>query len=203
MDILFLALFLAFGVFMLNARQHRQRVALLASHLSQYQIEKLLENLIEGYMRALGEEAPERRQQIWDLLRTTELQLSEQFAQFANGMADVHLAFARVSTLPLALPMADQWWPQASFDVRRMLRIHAEGIELAVRNGMGRPARDKAFTLMAELFLMQHTCHWYCKSRMVASARLQARHQTRYEQVLDAVDPATRSAYLALLKAAR
>jgi hypothetical protein len=57
--------------------------------------------------------------------------------------------------------------------------------------------KDKAFTLMAELFLMQHTCHWYCKSKPVASARLMARHQTGYAQVIDAVDPATRRAYLA------
>ena len=53
---------------------------------------------------------------------------------------------------------------------------------------------------MAELFLMQHTCHWYCKSKPVASARLMARHQTGYAQVIDAVDPATRRAYLALVK---
>lgn len=202
MDIFFLALLLALGVLVLNGRQQRQRVALLASHLAQYQIEKLLENLIEGYMRALGESTPERRQQIWELLRTTELQLNEQFGQFTNDMAHVDAALTRVSTLPLALPFADQWWPSASFDLRRMLRVHAEGIERAVRNAAGRSARDKAYTLMAELFLMQHTCHWYCKSRTVASARMLARHQTAYADVLAAVDPATRSAYQALLPAA-
>jgi hypothetical protein len=79
MDILLLALLLSIGIFVLNGKQQRQRIGLLASHLAQYQIEKLLENLIEGYMRALGETDPARRQQIWDLLRTTELQLSEQF----------------------------------------------------------------------------------------------------------------------------
>ena len=52
--------------------------------------------------------------------------------------------------------------------------------------------------MSAERFLMQHTCHWYCKSKTVASARMLARHQTSYEQLLDAVSPETRSAYAAL-----
>ena len=200
MDILLLALLLAIGIFVLNGRQQRQRIGLLASHLAQYQIEKLLENLIEGYMRALGEADPARRQQIWDLLRTTELQLSEQFGQLADEMARVDTALTRVSTLPLALPFADQWWPSTSFDLRQALKIHAEGIARAVRNEAQRSAKDKAYTLMAELFLMQHTCHWYCKSKPVASARLLARHQTAYAQVLNAVDPATRSAYRSLTR---
>jgi uncharacterized RmlC-like cupin family protein len=42
---------------------------------------------------------------------------------------------------------------------------------------------------------MQHTCHWYCKSKTVASARLLARHHTSYEQVLAAVSAETRTAY--------
>ena len=183
MDILLLALLLSIGIFVLNGKQQRQRIGLLASHLAQYQIEKLLENLIGGYMRALGE-----------------LQLSEQFGQLATEMARVDAALTRVSTLPLALPFADQWWPSASFDLRQAFKIHAEGIERAVRNDAQRAPKDKAFTLMAELFLMQHTCHWYCKSKPVASARLMARHQTGYAQVIDAVDPATRRAYLALVK---
>ena len=147
MDILLLALLLSIGIFVLNGKQQRQRIGLLASHLAQYQIEKLLENLIEGYMRALGETDPARRQQIWDLLRTTELQLSEQFGQLATEMARVDAALTRVSTLPLALPFADQWWPSASFDLRQAFKIHAEGIERAVRNDAQRAPKDKAFTL--------------------------------------------------------
>jgi hypothetical protein len=49
MDILLLALLLSIGIFVLNGKQQRQRIGLLASHLAQYQIEKLMENLIEGY----------------------------------------------------------------------------------------------------------------------------------------------------------
>jgi len=56
-----------------------------------------------------------------------------------------------------------------------------------------------AFRISAEMSLMQHTCHWYCKSSPVANARLSARHRTRHEQVLEAVSPETRRAYLQLL----
>lgn len=200
MDILLLAVLLSVGIFMLNAKQQRQRIMLLASFLGNYQIEKLMENLTEGYLRALGESDPERREQVWNLLRTTELQLSEQFTRFAAEFARVDPELARVSTLPLALPFADQWLPSATFDMRQALQVHAQGIERAVRNESGRSLRDKAYTLSAELFLMQHTCHWFCKSRTIASARLLARHQTPYEQVLASVDAETRNAYRALLR---
>jgi hypothetical protein len=49
------------------------------------------------------------------------------------------------------------------------------------------------------MFLMQHSCHWFCKSKAVASARLLVRHKTSYEQVLASVAPETRRAYLALV----
>jgi len=199
MDILFLATLIATGFFMLNAKQQRQRVALLASYLGNYQIEKLMENLTEGYLRALGESDTERREQVWSLLRTTELQLSEQFTRFTADFTRVEPLQTRISTLPLALPYADRWLPSASIDMRQALAIHAQGIERAVRNEAGLSLRDKAYTLSAELFLMQHTCHWFCKSRAIASARLMARHKTPHAQVLASVTPATRTAYLALL----
>jgi len=53
--------------------------------------------------------------------------------------------------------------------------------------------------MSAELFLMQHTCHWFCKSKVVASARMLARHQTAYAQLVASVAPATREAYTALV----
>ena len=79
------------------------------------------------------------------------------------------------------------------------MQAHARGIADVAHNSAGRTPRDKAFMLSAELLLLQHTCHWFCKSRTVASARLLARHQTSYEQVLAAVSPATRRAYQQLV----
>ena len=79
--------------------------------------------------------------------------------------------------------------------MRKVLAVHAKGIANVVANAKGLSPRDKAFALTAELYLMQHSCHWFCKSKNVASARLLARHKTSYAQVLEAVTPATRDAY--------
>ena len=197
MDILILLLALFAGIAFLNAREQKQRIALLGHHLSQYQIETLMEKLSDGYLRALGEDDPQRREQIWSMLATAEQSLVEQFNRFAGDFTRVDAAQARVSTLGFALPGASRWWPGASFDAREAFRLHASGIAEAAAS-QGKSLRDKAFTLSAELFLMQHTCHWFCRSRAVASARLMRRHQTRHEQVLEAVTPRTRDAYRAL-----
>ncbi|MDD2712804.1 MAG: hypothetical protein PHU77_07770 [Simplicispira sp.] len=200
MDILFLAMVIAMGWQMLKARYQGRRVALLGEHLSNFQIEKLMETLTQGYLRALGEADAQRRDQIWSMLGTAEASLSEQFNRFSADFARVDALQTRVSTLPVALPYADQLFPGATLDLRALMQVHAKGIEAAVRNDAARSQRDKAFTLLAELFLMQHTCHWFCKSKTVASARLLARHKTSYEQVLSAVAPATRAAYQALVQ---
>lgn len=198
MDFL-LVLALAFsGAYLLNHQQQRRRIALLAQHLRPYQIEQFMENLTQGYLRAMGEQDAERRQQVLGLLAATEAQLSEQFERFAADFRRVPAVLARVSRLPLGLPFATQLFSAASFDMRALLDLHARGIARALRNEDGLSPRDRAFTMTAELFLMQHSCHWFCKSKAVASARMMARHQTPHAQLLASVSPETRKAYLAL-----
>ena len=70
MDIFISAICVAVGAYMLQAKYQRRRIALLASHLSNFQIEKMMGSLTEGYMRALGEADVERGRQIWNLLRS-------------------------------------------------------------------------------------------------------------------------------------
>lgn len=200
MDILTLTLVLTLGLYWLNNRHQRRRIVLLGHYLHPYQIEKLMEALTEGYLRALGESTPERREQIWHLLATTENQLCEQFSRFATDFAQVDAASARISRLALPLPLADVWWPKATFDMRKALAIHARGLTRAAQAHPGQSERDRAFTMSAELFLMQHTCHWFCKSHAMASARMQARHQTPYAQLVASVSPETRRDYLALVR---
>ncbi|WP_096664224.1 hypothetical protein [Polaromonas sp. AET17H-212] len=199
MDLFFLALMVAAGAYTLKSGYERKRIALLGSHLGQYQIEKLMESLTEGYMRALREDDPERRASIWALLTSTEAKLCEQFNNFVAGFSRVEGAAARVSRLPLPLPYADKLFPAATFDLRQVLLVHAEGITRAAKSKPEQSPKTKAFTLSAEMFLMQHSCHWFCKSKAVASARLLVRHKTSYEQVLASVAPETRRAYLALV----
>ena len=181
----------------LNHQDRRKRTALLASHLQPFQIERLMQQLTEAYMRALGESDPERQSQVLQVQQEAEQQLARQFQDLARAFAQLPAPEAR--TLKLALPGIDKVLPQSTFDTRRVLQVHADGIGRAVRNEAGRSPRDKAFTLMAEMFLMQHSCHWFCRSKTIASARMLAQHKTHYEQALDAVSPDTRDAYLAVV----
>jgi hypothetical protein len=199
MELVFLMVVLGFVARGLQARDERRRMALLGEHLAHYQIEKLMETLTEGYMRALAEPDPSRQAQIWSMLGSAEQSLSEQFTRFVAEFARTDAQDARVSRLPLSIFYTAWLLPGNTFDLRKALAVHAHGINQAVANAEQRSPKDKAFTLLAELFLMQHTCHWYCKSKGVASARLVLRHQTPYAKVLDSVAPSTRQAYCAVV----
>ena len=198
MDIFILTMVVAIGAHMLRAKYQRRRIALLGSHLAHYQIEKLMESLTEGYLRALGEADIARREQIWNLLTSTESALCDQLKRFAAGFAKVDEADARISKFALTIPYADKLFPAATFDLRKALAIHAQGIAHAAESAFNTPPKARAFTLSAELFLLQHTCHWFCKSKPIASARMLARHKTSYPQLLASVAPDTRKAYCSL-----
>lgn len=181
----------------LKSRLQQQRVALLASFLSPYNIEKHIETVTQGYLRALGEADPGRREQVFNVLRQTEQELCRQLTQLAADVADADPAATRVSKLPVWIPMASRL--PASFDLRDALRVHARGICRAIEGDGTTSPRDRAFAISAELFLMQHTCHWFCRSKFIASARMLSRHRTSYEQLVRSVLPQTRSEYLGLV----
>ncbi len=186
--------------YVIVSREQKQRIALLGGHLQNYRIEKLMETLTEGYLRALGEQSQPRREQILELMQSSEASLSSQFSRFAAEIATLDAAALRVSRLPWSIPFADRLFPGAMFDLRQALDIHARGIANVVQNADERSPKDRAYVLSAEMLLMQHTCHWFCKSKTVASARLMARHKTTHEQVVAAVSPETREAYLRLIR---
>lgn len=197
MDLFLLAVLAAIPAWLLKAKEQRRRVTLLGSHLAKYQIEKHMETLTQGYLRALGETDPQRSEPIWNMLRSTEQELASQFRRFAAEFSRAEEADTRVSRLPIYIPFATRLFP--SFDMRQALAIHARGISQAIEGSDAATPKALAYTVSAELFLMQHTCHWFCKSKTVASARMLARHQTRYEQLVASVAPQTREAYCALV----
>ena len=201
MNSLVLATLIAVALFLLKSQRERRRISLLAGYLGRFQIEKLMETLNAGYMRALGEEDPQRQQQVWNHMHDTENRLAEQVSALAADIAAADALDTRVSTLGLPIPFADRLLPAATYDLRKALAIHARGIDGAVHGEPDQPAKSRAYTISAELFLMQHTCHWFCKGRAVASARMMVRHKTRYEQLLPSVTPQTASAYKALIGA--
>lgn len=192
-------LFVVFAA--LRGREQARRIALLGGVLSKYRIEPLMEHLTEGYLRWLSETDADRRAQVWHNLQGMAQTLADQFGRFAADFArHVPAPSAQMSRLPLALPLAQQLLPVAwFFDARPLFELHARGIAAVALNTAQRSDRDQAFTMTAELYLMQHSCHWFCRSRAVASARLLARHRTSYDQVLAAVSPETRRDYRALL----
>ena len=193
MEFFSLLFLLATGIHWLNTQGRRKRTALLADYLRPYQIEKHMEQLTSAYMRALGEADTERQQHILQLQDPTEQQLALEFQNLAREFAKLPAPETRA--FKIALPYIDQLSPKATFDMRRMLEVHAQGIERAMSNRQGLPAKERSFRLMGEMFLMQHSCHWFCKSKTIASARMLAQHKTHYEQALDAVSPETRQAY--------
>lgn len=197
MEFISLLFILATAIHWLNVQGQRKRTALLAEQLRPYQIEKNMAQLTQAYMRALGESDLERQHQIMQLQETAESQLASEFQSLAREF--VKLPAPTTRGFKLALPFVDQLSPKVTFDMRRLLEVHAQGIERAVSNLQGLGTKERSFRMMGEMFLMQHSCHWFCRSKTIASARMVAQHQTRYEQALDAVSDETRQAYWAVV----
>jgi len=189
----------ALAVIVLNRYAQAQRIALLSSELGKFQIEKLMETTADGYLRALGESNPERRTQIWNMLEQAEAKLCDQVQAFATAFAQCSEEATRISTLPIAVPFAARWLPMASADMRQLVKVHAQGINDVALNKAGLSQKDRAFMLTAELLLFQHSCHWFCRSKMTANARMVARHKTPRSQLLSSVSNQTRTAYLQLV----
>ncbi len=55
-----MALVVALVLTVLKNHEQRQRIALLGAHLQRFQLEKLIEGLTEGYLRAFGEADAQR-----------------------------------------------------------------------------------------------------------------------------------------------
>jgi len=189
------------AVYVLQGIEHRRRVRLLGAHLAPTQVEKLMGGLIEGYMRALDEKEPERRKQVWDILSNSEKTLADQLQRLATSFSQENAQDTRVSTLPLALPYFDRLIPSHTFDMREALKMHAKAVrDACAPDDVDLETRKcMAFTMTAELLLLQHTCHWFCKTRTIASMRLMARQKTSYEQVMKSVSASTLSAYQRLI----
>jgi len=195
-DFLLLLPFAFIALWLARSRVQQQRIVLLSRYLSNHGIEKNIATLSQGYLRALGEADAGRREQVWNVLRGTEQALCREMRQLARDFAGAEPAGTRVSKLAIWLPGASSLG--GTFDMREALRVHARGICSAVDDEAAPSAKDRAYTISAEMLLMQHTCHWFCRSKSVASARMLANHRTSYTQLVGAVLPRTRADYLAL-----
>lgn len=194
----FLALLFAV-LYFVKSKQQFARIALLGAHLGRYRLEKLMEDLSDGYLRALDEKDSERQLQLWNHLEQKEAQLSDQLQRLAQEFSKVQSTLTKVGKWPIYLPFATHLMPTACFDMREVLQLHVASLARALDKPRGLSRRDRAYRICAELFLLQHSCHWFCRSKTTASARLLARHQTSYAQVLASVAPDSRVQYLKLV----
>lgn len=196
MDIAFTLLMVAAVWQILRVRYQRAHIALLGSHLANLQIERHMETVTQGYTRAIHEESESRQLQVLETYAQTERIVASQVQALANSMQKESRDATRICTLSFCLPYAERFLPSATRDFRQLLRIHAAGLRHVVDNVEQWDPKSRAYHLSAELYLLQHSCHWFCKSRSIADARLMLRHQVQHQKVLDSVSSVTRDAYL-------
>lgn len=180
---------------LLRVRYQRAHIALLARHLSGLRLEQHIETLTQGYTRAIGEDSESRQLQVLETFAQTERAVAAQVQSLAEVMQRESAQATAMGVLPFCVPYVEHVLSFATRDFRELLRIHAAGLQYGVDNEAGLDPKRRAFHLAAELYLFQHSCHWYCKSRGVADARLILRHQVQHQKVLESVSEVTRSAY--------
>ena len=184
----------------LRTHYQRSRIALLGRHLANLQLEKHMETLTQGYTRAIQEKSETRRIQVLETFAQAERIVATQVQALADAMQKEDAQVTRMGKLPFCVPYAEYFLPMPTRDVRQLLHIHATGLRHVVDNEARWDEKTRAYHLSAELYLLQHSCHWFCKSRAVADARLVLRHQVNHQKVLDSVSSVTRSAYLRWLQ---
>lgn len=195
MDATLTLLTVAVTWWVLRLQYQRGRIAFLARHLAELQLERHMETLTQGYTRAIKEASESRQLQVLETYARTEQAVASQVRALADSMQKEGAQATRMGTLSFCVPYIERVLPAMTRDFRELLRIHAAGLRHVADNSGGWGLKDRAYHLSAELYLFQHSCHWFCKSRTVADARLMLRHQVTHQKVLESVSDATRSAY--------
>ncbi|WP_322994424.1 hypothetical protein [Castellaniella sp.] len=195
MDIALTLLAIVVAWRLLCLRYQRGHIALLGRHLARLQLERHMETLTQGYTRAINEKETSRQLQVLAGFAQTEHAVAAQMRTLADAMHAENAQDTRMGILSFCLPYIERFLPASTRDFRALLEIHATGLRHVVDNENHWSPKDRAYHLSAELYLMQHSCHWYCKSRAVADVRLAGRHRVKHQKVLESVSEATRQAY--------
>lgn len=199
MDAVILLLAVAVIWRVLSARYQKAHIALLARHLAHHQLERHMETLTQGYTRAIQADSESRQLQILETFAQTERAVASQAQAVATSLQQESLQNTSLGIWPMCIPYAERFAPSITRDFRELFQIHAQGLRYVIDNAAAWNPKERAYHLSAELYLLQHSCHWFCKSRGIANARLQLRHKVEYQKVVDSVSETTRSAYLRCL----
>jgi len=203
MDFVLILFVMAIAWHVLRIRYQRARIGLLARLLANMNLERHLETLTQGYTRAIHEEGESRQRQIFDTFTQTEQAVATNVRTLAESTQKESASDTVMTTFAFCAPYAERYVPAFALrDFRALLHIHAAGIRGAIDNTAGKDSKTRAFHIAAELYLFQHSCHWFCKSRTVADARLLMRHKVDHKKVLESVTPQTRTAYTQWLQGA-
>lgn len=177
-----------------------RRIAFLSQQLEGLQLERHMQTLTQGYLRVLGEDDAERRSQGWAGYCGIETAAASQLETLARRVSGAPTELTRIGKWLLHVPYVERINAAATRDFRALLSLHAEGLRAVVDNTAGLGPKQRAYRLSAELLLFQHSCHWFCKSRALADARLAAAHHVTHAKVLESVSEVTRRAYMRWLE---
>lgn len=201
MEFALILFIIAMAWHVLRVRYQRARIALLASHLTNMNLERHMETLTQGYTRAIHEDNESRQRQVLDTFTQTEKVVAANVHKLAESMQKESAADTAMGTFAFCVPYIERCVSPASLlDFRALLHIHAAGLRTAIDNPSDMDLKQRAFHISAELYLLQHSCHWFCKSRGVADARLLLRHKVDHKKVLESVSSTTRAAYTKALQ---
>ncbi|VFR18554.1 FIG00349859: hypothetical protein [plant metagenome] len=201
MDIALLLLLIIAASQLLRVQYQRARIALLGRHLARLQLEKHMETLTQGYARAIHDATESRQIQVLETLHQTERAAASQVQTLASSLREETPQSLKMGALSFCVPYAERFLPDGMLrDFQALVQIHADGLRHVVDNVENWDPKTRAFHLSAELYLLQHSCHWFCKSRGIADARLLLRHQVNHAKVLESVSHVTRTPYLRWLQ---
>lgn len=196
MEFALIMLMIAVAWHVLRVRYQRARIALLGSHLVNMNLERHMETLTQGYTRAIHEDNESRQRQVLDTFTQTENVVAANVHTLAESMQKESTEDTAMGTFAFCVPYIERCVPATALrDFRILLRIHATGLRATIDNQAELDPKTRAFHIAAELYLLQHSCHWFCKSRGVADARLLLRHKVEHKKVLESVSAVTRTAY--------
>lgn len=184
----------------LQRHDQARRIGFLSQHLDGLQLERHMQALTQGYLRVLAEDDAERRHQGWAGFSGIEAMAASQLETLVRRVSGAPNELTRMGKWLLHVPYIERLNVQATRDFKPLLRLHADGLREVVDNLAEQTPKQRAYRLSAELLLFQHSCHWFCKSRALADARLGAAHRVTHAKVLESVSDRTRQAYLQWLQ---
>src|SRR3546814_14734390 len=110
--------------------------------------------------------------------------MAENIQSLADTMQKEAVQAASMGTLPFCVPYAERFLPSLTRAFRVLLRIHAAGLRHLVDNASRLDAKDRAYHLSDESYLLPHSCHWSCKSRAVSAASRMLRPKCKHQKTL-------------------